>query len=205
MSQPINGLTPSCAGHMLPETRNILERLLQGNHRFALGQPLRADISVARRYQIANSQQPWAMILGCSDSRVPPEIVFDCGLGDLFVIRTAGHTVDRSVIETIQFGIQSLHIPLVMVLGHARCGAVSAALQEQQGWGENCTSWIAEQIAPAKEQCKNEHDVLSCVIRAHVKKTVARLEHLIGSFAQGVDVLGAYYDLDTGIVEIMGT
>ncbi len=79
---------------------DIWERLLEGNRRFSLGQALRSDIGIARRHQVSDFQQPFAMILGCSDSRVPPEIIFDCGLGDLFVIRTAGHAVDKIVMES---------------------------------------------------------------------------------------------------------
>ncbi len=183
---------------------DILERLLHGNQRFALGHTLRADVSVARRYQVANSQHPFAMILGCSDSRVPPEIIFDCGLGDVFVVRTAGHTVDKAVVESMLFGIQSLRIPLILVLGHARCGAVSAAIQKKQpGVGGHDASWIAEQIAPAIERCKHEHDLLHCVIKTHVRMTVAQLKNLVTPLAESVDVLGAYYDLHTGIVEVL--
>lgn len=182
---------------------DAIERLLQGNRRFSLGQALWADVSIARRQQIANFQKPFAMILGCSDSRVPPEIVFDCGLGDLFVIRTAGHTIDRAVSESILFGIQALGIPLVVVLGHASCGAVSLAVQSRkQLASDSDVSWITEQIVPAIEQCKND-DLLSSVIKMHVNMTVARLANMIMPIVEGVCVVGAYYDLDTGIVEIM--
>lgn len=184
---------------------DAIERLLQGNQRFSLGQALRSDISIPRRQQISNSQQPFAMVLSCSDSRVPPEIVFDCGLGDLFVIRTAGHTVDQAVRESILFGIQTLRIPLVVVLGHARCGAVSTAIQHKQRASGGNLSWITEQIALAIEQCERNDDLLQCVIKMHVNMTVVQLKHLITPIAEGVRFLGAYYDLDTGIVEILGT
>ncbi|MDW8071141.1 MAG: carbonic anhydrase [Anaerolineae bacterium] len=187
-----------------------LERLIEGNRRFSLGQALRSDISVARRHETRQSQQPFAMILGCSDSRVPPEIIFDCGLGDLFVIRTGGHTIDKAVAESILFGIKSFAIPLVLVLGHKRCGAVSAALQN---WQAKCGDYdtfrtIIEQITPAMEQgkienCKDEDELLDSVILAHVNQTVIRLRNLITPISNSTEVLGAYYDLDTGIVNIV--
>ncbi|HWP49567.1 MAG TPA: carbonic anhydrase [Candidatus Limnocylindrales bacterium] len=189
---------------------DIIERLLQGNRRFSLGEALRSDISIARRYQLSVSQQPFAMILGCSDSRVPPEIVFDCGLGDLFVIRTAGHTIDKVVMESILFGIKSLYIPLIVVLGHARCGAVSLVIQKRQQLGNaDDASCITEQIALAIEQhgnipqYKNEDDLLNSIVKTHVKMTLARIENLIMPISKDVNVLGAYYDLNTGIVEVI--
>lgn len=183
---------------------DTLERLLQGNQRFSRGQALRPAADVVRRQQIAGAQQPFAMILGCSDSRVPAEIVFDCGLGDLFVIRTAGHTLDKAVSESVLFGIQALHIPLVVVLGHARCGAVSLAIQKKQaGMGVDEASWVVKQIAPAIDRCQNAADVLSCAIKTHVNMTVVRLKDLILPVAESVPVLGACYDLDTGVVELL--
>lgn len=183
---------------------DILEQLIQGNRRFSQGQARCADISIARRHQISDTQQPFAMILGCSDSRVPPEIVFDCGLGDLFVIRTAGHTIDEAVKESILFGIKSLDIPLVLVLGHARCGAVSLAIKKkQQVTSDNAVSWIVEQIAPAIGQCEKDGSSLEYIIKTHVRMTVARLKKLILPVSKEVDVLGAYYDLNTGIIEML--
>lgn len=131
-------------------------------------------------------------------------MVFDCGLGDLFVIRTAGHTIDQAVRESVLFGIQTLRIPLVVVLGHARCGAVSVAIQKwQAGTDEIKASWVAGQIAPAVEQCRGEDDLLSCAVRTHVQVTIGRLKDLILPIAEGVPVLGACYDLDTGTVELL--
>ncbi|MDW8325198.1 MAG: carbonic anhydrase [Anaerolineales bacterium] len=185
---------------------NVLERLLEGNRRFSLGQAVRPDSDIARRQQIAGAQKPFALILSCSDSRVPPEIVFDCGLGDLFVIRTAGHTVDNAVRESVLFGIQALRIPLVLVLGHARCGAVSLAIQaKQSGASHDEPSWVAAQIAPAVEECKNAANPLDCAIRTHANMTVGRLKDLLMPVADSVPVLGAYYDLDTGVVELLNT
>lgn len=186
--------------------QDLLERLLEGNRRFSQGQARLEGASVARRWEVRHVQKPFALILGCSDSRVPPEMVFDCGLGDLFVIRTAGHTVDEAVKESVLFGVQVLEIPLVLVLGHARCGAVSLALEAwQQGTGKD--GHVVAQIAPAIEQCAqvDEAALPECVVKVHVQRTVAQLRDLIAPVAQGVDVRGAYYDLDTGMVEVLPT
>lgn len=185
---------------------DALERLLQGNRRFFLGQALRSDVSVARRQQIADSPRPFAILLGCSDSRVPPEVIFDCGLGDLFVIRTAGHVMDRVVQESLLFGIRAFGISLVMVLGHARCGAIITAIQQARRLeAEGDTSWIAGQIAPAAEACQHDDDPVRCTIQTHTIRTVAQLKRLVAPVTQGVQILGAYYDLDTGMVEILKT
>ncbi|MEN4010450.1 MAG: carbonic anhydrase [Bellilinea sp.] len=181
----------------------LLKRLMEGNDRFSQGRALRADIGVTRRAQISERQQPFAMILGCSDSRVPPEVVFDCGLGDLFVIRTAGHTMDDAAIESMLFGIKALGIPLVLVLGHSHCGAVSVAIQNRRVLGnDESAPFITKQIAPAIDHCPSEEDLLNNVVKAHVKMTVARIEHLLLPVSQEVKVVGAYYDLKTGIVEV---
>jgi carbonic anhydrase len=185
---------------------DVLERLLEGNRRFSLGQTSHPDAGLARRHQVANAQQPFAMVLGCSDSRVPAEIIFDCGLGDLFVIRTAGHTIDTAVRESVLFGVRVLRIPLVLVLGHARCGAVTTAIEKRQpGAGNDGASWVVEQIAPAIDQCGNTDDLLRCVIETHVNMTVVRLKELIKPVTENVSVLGACYDLDTGRVELLKT
>ncbi|MDW8268550.1 MAG: carbonic anhydrase [Anaerolineae bacterium] len=150
------------------------------------------------------------MILGCSDSRVPPELIFDCGLGDLFVVRTAGHGVDEAVLGSIHFGVTQLHIPLVVVLGHRRCGAVEAALAagERGDVPGNAIGRLVESIRPAVAQVGDEAgDRLDAAVRAHVALTVKRLQAdpvLAPSVAQGrLRVVGACYDLDSGWVELI--
>lgn len=114
--------------HERPSDPNTaLAALLAGNQRFVRGAPLHPNQDAARRARTATGQHPFAVILGCSDSRVAAEIVFDCGLGDLFVIRTAGHLLGAEVLASIEFAITALHTPLIVVLGHDRCGAVAAA------------------------------------------------------------------------------
>ncbi|MGC5628656.1 carbonic anhydrase [Georgenia sp. Z1344] len=112
-----------------PTPAEAWARLREGNHRFVADTMEHPDQSAARRTQVSVDQKPFAVVLGCSDSRVAAELVFDQGLGDLFVVRTAGHVLDTTVIGSIEYGIDILGIPLVVVLGHDSCGAVGAAVQ----------------------------------------------------------------------------
>jgi carbonic anhydrase len=135
--------------------REALERLREGNRRFASG--VRSSdtlISQARRSELAAAQEPFAIILGCSDSRVPAEIVFDQGLGDLFVIRVAGNIVASSQIGSVEFAAERFGTPLVVVLGHSRCGAVLATLEElmrpRENQSRNLRS-IVDRIRPSVE------------------------------------------------------
>ena len=115
------------------KAETALQCLLEGNRRFAANQPLHPRRGPHRRREISQGQEPFAIVLGCADSRVPPTLVFDCGLGDLFVIRTAGHVVDEVVLGSMSYGVEVLEIPLLVVLGHSRCGAVQAAVQSTGG------------------------------------------------------------------------
>src|SRR5690625_7847669 len=109
--------------------------LVEGNRRFTSGEMLHPSQDTARRSQVSVEQNPFAVLFGCSDSRVAAEIIFDRGLGDLFVVRTAGHVVDTTVTGSIEFGVDLLHTPLVVVLGHRGCGAVGAAADAlAAGW-----------------------------------------------------------------------
>ena len=104
-------------------------RLRAGNARFVDGRPEHPNQSFAHRIEVAKGQHPYAIVLTCSDSRVPPEILFDTGLGDIFVIRVAGNTADDAAIASMEYAVEHLHVPLIVVLGHERCGAVQAAVQ----------------------------------------------------------------------------
>src|SRR5207237_5372942 len=103
-----------------------LSRLVAGNQRFVAHKPTHPHEDLARRHDLAGSQHPFAVVLSCSDSRLPPELVFDQGLGDLFVIRVAGNITDAAVIGSIEYAVEHLHAPLIVVLGHEKCGAVTA-------------------------------------------------------------------------------
>jgi carbonic anhydrase len=117
------GLSPAAA----------LRRLTDGNARFAAGRSIHPDLRASRRMSLIGGQQPFATVLACSDSRVGPELIFDQGLGDLFVIRVAGNVVDDIVLGSIEYSVVHLGVPLVMVLGHERCGAVTAAVDAVAG------------------------------------------------------------------------
>ncbi len=203
------------ARRMIP-ARQALERLRQGNLRFVAGErspdALRGHPA---RPRPDGGQQPFAIILGCSDSRVPAEIVFDHGLGDLFVIRVAGNIVAPSQVGSVEFAAARFGIRLVVVLGHTQCGAVLATLEELQqptaNRSRNLHS-IVDRIRPSVERLLNtelRHDreaLLAQATRANVGVSVDHLRH--GSeileqliLHQGLLVVGAEYSLETGVVE----
>jgi len=189
-------------------TRNeALARLLEGNVRYVEQRRLNPNQTDERRDSLIGGQSPYAIILGCSDSRVPPEIIFDQGLGDLFVIRVAGNVVDDIVLASIEYAAEHLHSPLLMVLGHTNCGAVAAALQDDELDGHLPS--IARAIEEAVERARDaEGDTLDMTIRAHARITAEHLRVsepiLKGRVDKGrLKVVAAYYDLDTGIVEIL--
>jgi len=184
-----------------------LAKLLEGNARYVEQQRLNPNQTDERRDSLIGGQSPYAIILGCSDSRVPPEIIFDQGLGDLFVIRVAGNVVDDIVLASIEYAAEHLHTPLLMVLGHTNCGAVGAALQDDELDGHLPS--IAQAIEEAVESSRDEEgDTLDMTIRAHARITAGHLRGsepiLKGLVDEGkLKVVAAYYDLDTGVVEIL--
>jgi carbonic anhydrase len=193
-----------------------LERLREGNRRFASGDPSHDSRSDrARRAELASSQQPFAAILGCSDSRVPVEIVFDQGLGDLFVIRVAGNVVAPSQIGSVEFAAEGFGTRLVVVLGHSRCGAIQATLDALQRPRDNRSRnlrSIVDRIRPSIEgllATELRHDPDSLVrqaVRANIRASVSHLRHgsqLIEHLVQssGLLVVGAEYSLETGLVD----
>jgi carbonic anhydrase len=194
-----------------------LASLRDGNRRFASGQsnPL-AGLSHARRAELAASQEPFAIVLGCSDSRVPAELVFDQGLGDLFVIRVAGNIVAPSQVGSVEFAAARFRTRLVVVLGHSRCGAILATLESLQRPAtvqdsRNLRS-IVERIRPSLEPLldtplANDADALVneavraniCASAHHLRYGSPLLEQLIQD--EGLRVVGAEYSLETGIVD----
>ena len=196
--------------------REALQRLQEGNQRFVAD--LRGDgteTSGARRHALVFDQAPFAIILGCSDSRVPAEIVFDQGLGDLFVIRVAGNVVAASQIGSIEFAAERFGTRLVVVLGHTRCGAVQATLEEldrpSATRSPNLHS-IVDRIRPAVETLmetdlrRQPADLMRHAVRANIRASVNQLRH--GSHIleqliarEGLLVVGAEYALETGVVD----
>jgi carbonic anhydrase len=186
--------------------------LLQGNQRFISGSTV-VDLnqSVQLRAQLANGgQSPWAVVLGCVDSRVPPELVFDVRLGDLFVSRTAGQVIDDVVLGSIEFGVKKFSsVMLVMVLGHKNCGAVKAAIQtiQSNGHAEGSIQTLVNAIQPAYESALGQPgDLVENVVNANIALEVEKListdliSHAIS--AESIGVVGARYDLGTGQVEV---
>jgi len=193
-----------------------LARLREGNRRFIAGvQDRDGFASQARRSELVGGQAPFAVILGCSDSRVPVEIVFDQGLGDLFVVRVAGNIVAASLIGSVEFASERFGTRLVVVLGHSQCGAVVATLEElrrpTKNHSPNLRS-IVDRIRPAVEELlstelgQDSDALLQRAVRANVRVSVNQLRHgseilerLIRE--QGLLVVGAQYSLETGAVD----
>lgn len=193
-----------------------LNRLREGNQRFASN--LRTQEALFcdhRRGELLSGQEPFAIILGCSDSRVPAEIVFDQGLGDLFVIRVAGNIVAPSQIGSVEFAVSKFGTRLVVVLGHSQCGAVCATIDElthkDTSSSENIRS-IVERVKPSIESLlstdlKNDKEALEReAVRANVRASANQLRHgstIIENLIQteGLLIVGAEYSLETGVVD----
>ena len=196
--------------------REALERLREGNRRFVDGVQ-RGEISSnrTRRIELASRQEPFGIILGCSDSRVPAEIVFDQGLGDLFVIRVAGNIVAPSQIGSVEFAAERYGTRLVVVLGHSQCGAILATIDEltrpSTNQSRNLHS-IVDRVRPSVEpllQTELRHDPDALVrdaVRANVRVSAGHLRHGSDVLEQliqnnGLAVVGAEYSLETGLVD----
>ena len=186
-----------------------LQKLMEGNLRYAEGNASHPHQSPERRAELISGQQPFAVILGCSDSRIPPELIFDQGLGDVFVIRTAGEVVDNASLASIEYAVDHLGVPLVMVLGHDSCGAVTAAVQG--GEAEGHLGSLMDLIRPAVEQAREAgegSDLLNGSIDNNVFNIVEALKSSQPVLSEKVEagelmILGAHYRLDSGLVEIL--
>jgi carbonic anhydrase len=197
----LRGMNTASATH-------ALQRLLEGNHRFVEDRLHRVPLG-ARLKEVAPAQAPFAAALGCSDSRVPAEIVFDCSLGDLFVVRNAGHVLSPSVVGSLEFAVLKLRVPLVVVLGHTRCGAIQAAIAAREG--EPTAGSIGELIAgvrPAVQRVRAlPGNLLSHAVTAHIEDTVAALRcgPVLGPLVEqgALKIVGARYDLDTGDAQLV--
>ena len=196
--------------------REALDRLRAGNRRFVAGVRSSDTLtSPTRRSELATGQEPFAIILGCSDSRVPAEIVFDQGLGDLFVIRVAGNIVAASQIGSVEFAAERFGTRLVAVLGHSQCGAVLATLEELQqptdSQSRNLRS-IVDRVRPSVEALLAtdlRHDpeaLMRHAVRANVRVSASHLRHGSDVLEQLIEknrllVVGAEYSLETGVVD----
>ena len=196
-------------------TINAWKALREGNERFVAGESLHPSQSIERRAELAGGQKPTAVLFGCADSRVAAEIIFDQGLGDLFVVRTAGHTVDSSVLGSMEFGVGVLGIPLIVILGHDSCGAVNAAVDAMTS-GDLPGGFvrdIVERVMPSVLAASKHGEVGIDQIEAeHVRQTaalVAQRSHLIADHiaAGSLGIIGATYNLrdgQAGVVTAIG-
>ena len=193
-----------------------LGRLREGNRRFASNQITMPGMSnVSHRPELANGQEPFAIILGCSDSRVPAELVFDQGFGDLFVIRVAGNIVAPSQVGSVEFAAAKFGTRLVVVMGHTQCGAIAATLDVLQGRATNESRnlrSIVDRVRPsvetalASQLASNPEALAQAAVRANVRASANHLRHgseLLEALAEtdGLVVVGAEYSLETGIVD----
>ncbi len=181
-----------------------LAKLKLGNMRFVASKPIHPHQGSARRIKLSAGQHPFAAILSCADSRVPPELLFDEGLGDLFVVRIAGNVVDDAIIGSLEYGAHHLEIPLLVVLGHASCGAVTAAVNG--GEVEDHVKSLIAAIHPAVEKARPmSGDLTANAISVNVEQSVDLLARSTPTLAARIaehklKVVGAIYDLATGKV-----
>jgi carbonic anhydrase len=185
-----------------------ISKLKEGNGRYASGNLQHPGQTAERRTELAKTQHPFAAILSCSDSRVPPEVVFDQGLGDLFVVRVAGNVINDEGMGSLEYTVDHLGTRLILVLGHQRCGAVDAAKQTIAAKGEapGHIQSLVTAIKPAVEATAK--DDLDTTIKANVKNVVQALRSstpiLKGEVDSGkIQVVGGYYSLDTGAVTFL--
>lgn len=194
-----------------PSPSEALERLVEGNQRYVDGKPTHPNIGCFRREALVEGQEPFAAIVSCSDSRVPPEIIFDQGLGDTFIVRLAGNVVGPLEIESVLYAADALGTPLIIVLGHADCGAIKAAMKG----GEAARDFpeIVKKLAPAFKalsHLKDEHNqkpTLERAIKTNVQyvrdqlRAIPLLSQLIKE--NRLNIIGGYYSLDDGKVTLL--
>lgn len=183
-----------------------LRMLRDGNSRFIAGQSVRPHQDINRIKEVASSQKPFATIVGCSDSRVPSEIIFDQGLGDLFIVRTAGQVSTYASWGSIEFAEEMLDTKLIVVMGHSGCGAVTAAVQLREVPGHIIT--LVNAIKPAVEnaRAKDPDNLLDASVRENILMQVKQLRELEPVLAKryregSIKIIGALYHMDTGRVE----
>jgi carbonic anhydrase len=199
-------LTAPLAAEEGQPAKDPLDRLIQGNSRYVNSQTVCHNDWTVKRSALLQSQKPYAVIVCCSDSRVPPELIFDQTLGDLFVVRVAGNVIDDFAIGSVEYGVDVLGANLVMVLGHSQCGAVNAALSGKTF--DDHIQDVVNAIKPAVTAVKGESgDLLEKAIKANIKNVAAQLKAskpILGNLVEKgtLKIVEGYYQLDTGKVEI---
>lgn len=187
--------------------------LLKGNQRFVKGQMVHPHQSAENRVKTAKEgQKPIAAILGCSDSRVPPEIIFDAGIGDIFVVRLAGNVTGKEALGSLEYAVEHLGVKLILVLGHTKCGAVTAVAEQEKVAGNLIA--IADEIKPAVDKTKAAYKNLTAEklilgsIKANVQQSIDKMlssSALLRERLQAGDlkIIGGLYDLETGAVTVL--
>lgn len=191
-----------------PEASEVKSKLINGNIRFVTGKIASKDLSQAKREDLfKNGQKPYAVVVACSDSRVAPELVLDQGLGEIFVVRTAGNVVDPIAIGSIEYAVEHLHVPYLMVMGHEKCGAVTAAVEAGDKAVEGNVGAIIEKIKPAVKKAKaagaSGLDLVEKSTEENVKAVIEELETKSPVLKEAIEkghltVVGAKQDLDQG-------
>lgn len=201
---------PPVPDDYMPGPDEALRWLAEGNERWVAGQLLHPNQTVARRMAVAAGQHPLATVFSCIDSRVPPEIVFDRGVGDLFIVRTAAQTNDGLIQGAVEYGSEEAVTPLVVVMGHQRCGAVTLAVDSLNNGTEVPAHLVevVEALKPAYDTAKPlPGDQVDNTVRAQIRLTVDQLREdpLLAPLVaeHRIRVMGAYYSLDTGCVDFM--
>jgi carbonic anhydrase len=191
----------------LVTANQAIQRLLAGNARFVAHRLSHPHQDSGRLAEVAGGQEPIAVVLSCADSRLPPEVIFDQGLGDIFTVRVAGNIAAPDVIGSIEYAVEHLGVPLIVVLGHEKCGAVSAAMAG--GEAGNHIHVLVDAIAPVVAEAKRDtKDPVDAAVRLNVEQVVGQLEHSQPTLARAVaaghlKVVGAYYSLDHGTVTLL--
>ena len=186
---------------------NTIKKLLEGNQRYITGGALHPNQSFEHRLELAEGQKPIAAILTCADSRVSPEIIFDQGLGDLFVLRVAGNVINDLFVGSLEYAVEHLNVSLLMVLGHSECGAVDATVKGGQPPGH--INSLVQAIKPALDRLKKQSpDWVNIVAKENVKIGVERLRIsdpiLTAQYEEGnIDIVGAFYNIKSGEVSLI--
>ncbi len=203
---------PAIAMDGTPSAEEALERLLRGNERFVTAHERHRRQDERWLATLGAGQRPFATILGCADSRIPPELVFDQGFGDLFVVRVAGHVVGKHVLGSVEYAVSQLHTHLVMVLGHENCGAVAAALDRAHAADDDAPGVhaVLDALEPAVagvDRSLDRADRIACGVEANVRFAVRRLREapwLADRLrAERALVVGAVVGFDTGRVRLL--
>jgi carbonic anhydrase len=189
---------------MTERAKEVLQILMEGNRRFAGSLLLHPHQDAKRRMECVSGQQPIAAIVGCSDSRIPPEVIFDCGIGDIFIIRVAGTVLDNAATASIEYAVDHLKVPLVMVLGHTSCGAVTAAVQNVKTDGA-----LGKMLDEIRNDCSSiKNEDLTTIIKQYTVQTAQKLNGMQPIVQPAVEnglcsIVPAFYSLESGVVELL--